>query len=83
MFTIQLRNLPESLYKAIKESAKSSKRSMTQEAIVLIEKGLENHSIRHKTKEEAYARLKEMATENPVKVDFKQVLEYIEEDRNR
>ena len=48
MMTIQLRNLPESLYLAIKESAKNSKRSMTQEAIVLISNGLSKSSEKQK-----------------------------------
>ena len=83
MFTIQLRNLPEATYRAIKESAKVSKRSMTQEALVLIEKGLEKHPFKQRTKEEAFARLKELTSENTKEVGLKQILDYIEEDRTK
>lgn len=83
MFTIQLRNLPEATYWAIKASAMDSKRSITQEAIVLIEKGLEKNPFKLSTKQEAFARLKELTSENTIEVGLKEILDYIEEDRTR
>jgi hypothetical protein len=83
MFTIQLRNLPEETYLAIKASAKVSKRSMTKEALVLIEKGLKISTYKPQTKAEAFARLKELSSENPVEGGLKQILDYIQEDRAR
>lgn len=83
MPTIQLRNLPEDTYLAIKESAKKSKRSMTQEAILLIEIGLCRKKNIRQTKIEAFKRLKEMEAMNPIKVSLDEILEMIAEDRNR
>ena len=49
MYTIQLRNLPKDIYDGIKKAAEDSRRSMTQEVIVAIEKHLSNN---HDQKEE-------------------------------
>jgi plasmid stability protein len=40
MPTLQIRDLPENIHKEIAESAEMSRRSINQEAIVLLEKGL-------------------------------------------
>lgn len=40
MHTLQIRNIPDELFEKIKRSAKRSKRSLTQEAIVLLDKAL-------------------------------------------
>ncbi|MCZ2101496.1 MAG: hypothetical protein LC107_08175 [Chitinophagales bacterium] len=42
---LQIRNLPQKLYDELKASADKSRRSLTQEAIVLLEKGLQLSSI--------------------------------------
>lgn len=40
MPTLQIRNIPQKLYDDLEQSAKDSRRSLTQEAIVLLEKAL-------------------------------------------
>jgi plasmid stability protein len=83
MFTIQLRNLPESTYLAIKESAKASKRSMTQEAIVLLDNALKIGNSVQNSKLKALSELKNMALENKSVSNMNEILDLIEEDRNR
>jgi hypothetical protein len=41
MATIQIREFPDELYNALKEEAKQHRRSLTQQAIIAIEKGLD------------------------------------------
>ena len=40
MPTLQIRNLPEELYEALKAAAKRERRSLNQQAIVTLENGL-------------------------------------------
>ncbi len=40
MPTLQIRNLPQEIYDQLKESADNSRRSLNQEAITLLERGL-------------------------------------------
>jgi hypothetical protein len=84
MFTIQLRGLPESIYLAIQQSAKASKRSMTKEAIFLIEKALNNQpSIANSEtpKMRALAELKNLAQSDLPKLSLEEINAMITEDR--
>jgi plasmid stability protein len=86
MLTIQLRNLPESLYLAIKQSALVSKRSMTKEAIFLIENSLNqknNGSVEHSPKLVALAELKKLAQSDLPKLSLNEINNMISEDRQR
>lgn len=46
MPTLVLRNVPEALYRRLKETAAQHRRSMTQEAIISLEVGLEGRDFR-------------------------------------
>jgi hypothetical protein len=86
MPTIQLRDLPESLYLAIQRSAKEARRSMTKEAIFLIEKALNNQaSIANSEtpKMRALAELKKMAQSNLPKLSLSEINSMIEKDRQQ
>jgi hypothetical protein len=86
MFTIQLRDLPESLYLAIQQSAKASKRSMTKEAIFLIENALNGQISKQETetpKTRALAELKKMAQSDLSKLSLDEINAMISEDRQR
>lgn len=86
MLTIQLRNLPESLYLAIQKSAVASKRSMTKEAIFLIETALKvNHlSVNQDSpKTKALSELKKLANQNQSPLSLEEINSFISEDRNR
>ena len=86
MLTIQLRNLPESLYLAIKQSALVSKRSMTKEAIFLIENSLNqknNGSFAQSPKQLALAELKKLAQSDLPKLSLNEINNMISEDRQR
>lgn len=43
MPTLQIRNLPEDLHRELAERARREGRSLTQEAIVLLRRGLQEH----------------------------------------
>ncbi|MEM9723804.1 MAG: hypothetical protein AAGA10_31385 [Bacteroidota bacterium] len=44
MPSLQVRNVPEALYQALKAAAKRERRSINQQAIVALEKGLEDQT---------------------------------------
>jgi plasmid stability protein len=86
MLTIQLRNLPEGQYLAIQKSAKESKRSMTKEAIFLLENALiqKKHSpVDRSPKQVALAELKKLAQSDLPKLSLNQINNMISEDRHR
>lgn len=58
MRTLQIRNMPQKLYDDLDRSAKESRRSLTQEAIVLLEKSLADFDV-----EGAKRRRKEVVKE--------------------
>ncbi|CAN1488664.1 hypothetical protein MCERE19_00128 [Spirosomataceae bacterium] len=85
MLTIQLRNLPESLYSAIQKSALASRRSMTKEAIFLLENALNQKnsgSIEHSPKHMALAELKKLAQSDLPKLSLNKINNMISEDRH-
>ncbi|MBK7223905.1 MAG: TraY domain-containing protein [Saprospiraceae bacterium] len=49
MHTLQIRNIPDELYNKLVASSEESRRSLTQEAIVLLEKAV-NQNTNHKKK---------------------------------
>jgi len=81
MPTLQIRNLPQEVYERLKESAKNSRRSLTQEAIEILETALQN-----KVADERKARKRniiEKIRKNNVKTEIKieEVVKWIREDR--
>src|SRR5690606_10952361 len=84
MHTVQLRNLPEKTYHALKDSAVQARRSITQQAIYLIQQGLERtqeNDEYERRKNEAIKRLKQMG--NIDNYDQEQMMAWIREDRDR
>lgn len=85
MYTIQLRNLPEELYTEIKKAAESSRRSITQEVIFMIEENIAARKINeHKRK----AKIKAMEEIGDIRPYFKgidqdQIISMVREDRDR
>ena len=85
MYTIQLRNLPKEIYDGVKESAIAARRSMTQQVIYLIEKGLleeREHIERKNKKKEAIESIIKLgpAFQN---ISEDEIVRMIREDRDR
>lgn len=40
MFSLHIKHLPEALYEALKEAAQQERRSLNQQAIIVLERGL-------------------------------------------
>ena len=57
--TITLKNIPDDVYKALKESAERNRRSMNSEAIVCLERVLGPHRITVEDRLERIRRLRE------------------------
>lgn len=82
MHTVQLRNLPEETYRALKNSAEKSRRSITQQAIYLIQQALEQMATEeqhHQRKLQAFQRIKYM--DNRDIYNNEKTQEWIREDR--
>ncbi len=82
MPTLQIRNLPQELYDQLKESARESKRSMTQQAILLLQKSLESSSDDRKRKVTELQVLNDKISQ-PEGANIEEIMEWIREDRNR
>ena len=84
MHTVQLRNLPEETYRALKNSAEKSRRSITQQAIYLIQQALEQMAIEeeyHQRKLQAFQRIKNL--DNRHIYNNEKTLEWIREGREK
>lgn len=82
MPTLQIRDLPQELYDSLVESAEANRRSLTQEAVVILEKNLLPLS-RRRQKEMALLRLKELGAKYLNGVTIDEIVETIKEDRER
>lgn len=82
MPTLRIKNIPQELYDLLQQSAKESRRSLTQEAIVQLEKGLSDLEIktvnvpRHKVLDEI-AKNRKLS-----KSDADLAIKWIREDRD-
>lgn len=81
MPTLQIRNLPEDLHRELVEKAKREGRSLTQEAIVLLRRGLEQQE----DARERRRRLFEEWSSRPIEIKGEMIPPevFIREDRNR
>lgn len=76
--TLQIRDLPQDIYEKLAHSAELSRRSMTQEAIVLLEKGLKvDNSVN--LKEDTMARIKKGL--KPTAASQEEIIAVIRADR--
>ena len=83
MHTIQIRNLPEDVYKSVKQAAVDSNRSMTQLVIFAVKEYLKSQSKQN----EAISK-KQIALDNIIQLknneplfDLNQALSWINEDK--
>ncbi len=81
MPTLQIRNLPQDLYDHLQRSAKKSRRSLTQEAIIQMQRGLGITLM-----DEAVARKNEVIDRirkrGPIAADPDLAVKWIREDRD-
>lgn len=82
MPTLQIRNLPQELFDKLKASALESKRSMTQEAILLLQRSLETGIEDRKDKVTKLQALNEKL-EKPEGAKMEEIIRWIREDRDR
>ncbi|WP_236977369.1 FitA-like ribbon-helix-helix domain-containing protein [Membranihabitans maritimus] len=82
MPTLQIRNMPQEVYDLLQQSAKESRRSLTQEAIVLLEKVLSGTDI-ETAKTQRLEILDEIAKNRKLsKSDANLAIKWIREDRD-
>jgi hypothetical protein len=84
MPTLQIREVPQEIYDKLKIISLESRRSMTQQVIHYIEKGIDeetSQALRKQRKLAALKRIKEMKQE--FSFDTSQVVDWIREDRDR
>lgn len=82
MPTLQIRNLPQELFDKLKASALESKRSMTQEAILLLQRSLETGIEDRKDRVTKLQALNEKL-EKPEGAKMEEIIRWIREDRDR
>jgi len=82
MPTLQIRNLPQELYEKLKASALESKRSMTQEAILLLRRSLETSIEDRKDRITKLQALSDKL-EKPEGANTEEITRWIREDRDR
>lgn len=79
---LQIRDLPQALYDELSESAEINRRSLTQQAIVCLEKGLEKES-KGSAKEQALNRISLLRDQIKIKMTSDEIVNMIREDRDR
>lgn len=82
MPTLQIRDLPQELYDSLVASAEANRRSLTQEAVVILEKNLLPVN-RRREKEKALLRLKELGAKYLNGITIDEIVKTIGEDRER
>ena len=81
MSTLQVRNLPEHLYRRLAERASAEHRSITQETVVLLEKALNMETKNKTARRQLIDRLLKCPPADPRKVPDPVAL--LREDRDR
>lgn len=82
MATLHVRNVPDGLYKRIRQSARGAKRSLTAEVIQLLGQGLKVREARTRAAT-IVARIQRRASEFELPGDWTDAVELIREDRSR
>jgi plasmid stability protein len=78
MANITLKNIPEHLYKQLKESAQLNRRSINSEAIVCLEKALQHIAV---DEERLMERIRALRNQFPVHMSEKARRQAVEEGR--
>ena len=81
MPSLQVRELPENIYQLLQKKATDEHRSLSQEAIIVLAKGL-NTVVSHKARRE---KLLQLIAENQTSKEITEFdpVNFIQEDRNR
>jgi antitoxin FitA len=82
MPTLYVRNMPEDLYRKIRTSAASKRRSMAAEVVVLLEEALEQEAIKER-RLEALTRIAERRRNYHAPENASDSLTLLREDRDR
>lgn len=85
MPTLQIRDLPQDIYDNLVALAEENRRSLTQEAIILLQKSIESTKSskeRAELKQENLNKFKEIRKGLPVMTD-EDIVDLIREDRDR
>jgi len=83
MATIYVRNVPDELYKALREQARQHQRSIAAEVRILLEENIPT-ARELKTRRASFRRLERLASQpSPSRVPFPTTKEMISEDRSR
>ncbi len=81
MPTLQIRNVPQKLYDELKRKAIKSRRSLNQEAIVMLELAMEEHNDNHKKIK--MATIDRILSRGPVEnIDASMGIDQIRKDRD-
>ena len=83
MASLQIRKLPENIYSLLKRRAEAENRSIAQEAIVLLAKGLDTSIAPKKRRTRLLQRIEEEAELNSGTAAKLDPVELIREDRRR
>jgi hypothetical protein len=80
MPTLQVRDLPEEVYRQLSYLAEKNHRSLTQEAIVLLKEGIENRIGNAERRRKVFQRIKELNVDGR---NLPDPVQLIREDRDR
>ena len=83
MASLQVRELPENIYSVLKQRAEAEHRSIAQEAIVLLAKGLDTSTSPKERRARLLQRIEEEAELNSGTAAKLNPVELIREDRKR
>ena len=83
MASLQVRELPENIYSVLKQRAEAEHRSIAQEAIVLLAKGLDTSTSPKERRTRLLQKIEEEAELNSGTVAKLDPVELIREDRRR
>jgi len=83
MHTLQIRNIPEELFEKIKKSAEKSRRSLTQQAIVLLDQALSTEFDEEKSPGRIGIVDEISRNRKLTKEEANLAIQWIREDRNR
>ena len=80
MPTLQIRNVPEDLYEELKIMAKEARRSINQQAIVVLKKTIEDHDSKKTKKAKAIEWI--IKNRDQIQLNPKLAEKWIREDRD-
>ena len=83
MASLQIRELPENIYSLLKRKAEAEQRSIAQEAIVLLAKGLDTSTSPKERRTKLLQKIEQEAELNSGTVAKLDPVELIREDRRR